>query len=676
MSYYSCDFETSTIYDGEKPKETWVYVWGVYSEKGFSYGRDIDSFFDWLFGLPNGSKCYFHNEKFDGSFILNSLLQKEKVYVKIEKDEMMLNEKIQGFTNLLTQREFNNLKNGKLVDVKINNMGIWYSIKITVRENKKNKTITVYDSFKLLSMGVKEIAEKFLGLPKEEGKLDYDYDIIRYPDTPLTEEEIEYLKHDVKIVYDGLNVLKKEYGVEANTAASAALQDFKLGLHEKYYEKICKIKEIKNNPNETYRYFFPTLSYEENEIASISYKGGLCYVSKEKAGNTYGDGDTNIGFTIDANSLYPSVMIDEKNIFPVGEGKYFTGKGEVSEEYPLFIQVFSCVFKLKKNCLPIVNFKSKDKKFNLTAKHLKINELLTNSNGVHLMLCMTSIDLEVFLRNYNVMDLEYHYGYKYRGVSGIFSDYIQKWQKVKIQAVKEGNMTKKGVSKIFQNSLYGKFGSKYEQVSWKIPYIQDGVLKFLETAKRDEEAQYMPMASFITSYARRELVRLHDIVVEIGRKFFMHYTKEDYYVFSYCDTDSLHCLLPWLFNKDMTIKSEYMDFYNENKDIIDKLKYYIDDAEYGKWKKEESLYKVRYIRAKTYLEQVVDNGKIDETLKKGKSIFASACAGLPKDVQAKLTFDNFYEGMVYDDVKLMPVQVKGGQALVKSSFEIKGGKRV
>lgn len=676
---YSCDFETSySKKEDGSPDKTWVYVWGAKSEKGFEYGRDIQSFINWMKKLETGEELFFHNLKFDGTFILSYLLPLPDSYLLITEEEELLNENI-GKLKYITKKKFKELETGILIDPKINSMGIWYSITIHFKEASVEKRIKIHDSLKLLNMSVKEIGEKFLGLPKEEGKLKYDYDLVRYPDTPLTEKELKYLEHDCDIVYKGIKALREDFGVEKWTAASAALCDFRMTLNE-----IIEDLNYENKDKDGYRLLFPVLENRESEVASLAYKGGLCYVASDKAGNTYGTGSKKIGFTIDANSLYPSVMIDEENIFPVGYGKYFEGIGIETQEYPLFIQVFSCVFKLKKHKLPMVNFKLKDKKLNMTCKTIKINELLTSSNGEHLLLCMTNIDLRTFLKNYDVIDLEFHYGYKYRGVTGIFEPYISKWQKVKIEAVKEKNKVKKGVSKIFQNSLYGKFGTKYEKVSWKLCYVNNGKLEFISSVKKDEEPQYMPLAAFITSYARRELIKLHDIIVKLGYCIY----DETYYSFSYCDTDSLHCLVEFPFDEYGNIKKEYEKEYEENKELFEELKYYIDDSAYGKWKKEEDLYKVKYIRAKTYLEQVVSNEEKEEKEKLIKEmmekeddidlsdekykIYASACAGLPKEIQQKLNFDNFEVGVVYDDVKLMPVNVSGGCVLVRTSFKIKG----
>ena len=68
--------------------------------------------------------------------------------------------------------------------------------------------------------------------------------------------------------------------------------------------------------------------------------------------------------------------------------------------------------------------------------------------------------------------------------------------------------------------------------------------------------------------------------------------------------------------------------------------------------------------AKKYNESI---GEDDKPIK----IYATACAGLPKKEQSKLDFDNFKLGEVFEGVKLLPKQVKGGVALVATDFTIK-----
>lgn len=101
------------------------------------------------------------------------------------------------------------------------------------------------------------------------------------------------------------------------------------------------------------------------------------------------------------------------------------------------------------------------------------------------------------------------------------------------------------------------------------------------------------------------------------------------------DTDSIHTLLP-----------------------IEELKLFcdIDDVELGKWKHESSFTRAKFIRQKTYLEEI--DGKINIT-----------CAGMPKSCYDFVTWDNFKTGFTCGG-KLMYKHVKGGVILVETTFTI------
>ena len=79
---YSCDFETTT-----DPADCRVWAWvaiNILNTNERNYGNTIESFIQWLSG--KSKKCYFHNLKFDGSFILDYLLKTNWTLNKSKKD--------------------------------------------------------------------------------------------------------------------------------------------------------------------------------------------------------------------------------------------------------------------------------------------------------------------------------------------------------------------------------------------------------------------------------------------------------------------------------------------------------------------------------------------------------------------------------------------------------------
>lgn len=72
----------------------------------------------------------------------------------------------------------------------------------------------------------------------------------------------------------------------------------------------------------------------------------------------------------------------------------------------------------------------------------KGNEYLESSEsyeGDIVTLVLTSVDLKLFLEHYDVSNLDYIAGYKFKGKAGLFTSYIDKWTDVKIKASIEGN---------------------------------------------------------------------------------------------------------------------------------------------------------------------------------------------------------------------------------------------
>lgn len=71
--HFCADFETTTFVDDCR-----VWAWGAARvcdepEETFVYGTDIDGFMEWALE-QSGARIWFHNLKFDGSFIMSWLL--------------------------------------------------------------------------------------------------------------------------------------------------------------------------------------------------------------------------------------------------------------------------------------------------------------------------------------------------------------------------------------------------------------------------------------------------------------------------------------------------------------------------------------------------------------------------------------------------------------------------
>ena len=573
MKKYSADFETATWLDNE----TYVWAWSfceIGNEDNIKYGNNIDSFMKEL-EKENNSQFYFHNLKFDGEFIIYWLFKNGYEYVTRN------NRKSKSFSTL------------------ISDLGMFYSITIYFEvDKKKTKKVTIIDSLKIIPFSVDMIAKSF-GL--SISKLEIDYNEPREKDHTLTQQEIDYISNDVRIVSQALNIMFKE-NLTKMTIGANALSDFK---------DIIKINK--------YNHLFTKLDYKLDEEIRKAYKGGFTYLNSD-----YKEKDTGKGITLDVNSLYPSCML---KMLPFGEPKYYKGKYQEDKVYPLYIQKISCSFEIKKNKIPTIQIKG--------SYFYQPNEYIKSSEGNIEVLTLTSVDLKLFLEQYDVYDLEYIEGWKFKAITGIFDSYINKWTARKIEAGKTGNKGQRQLAKLMLNSLYGKFATSMNIQSKECFLGEDDIVHYRLSEKETKDGLYIPIASFITAYARDKTIRTSQAITDYSIKKY----GIDKYIYS--DTDSI----------STTLSIEEVKQFCE-----------IDDFELGKWAHENTFDNAKFIRQKTYLKLI--DGEIHIT-----------CAGMPKSCYDFVNWENFKEGFTCGG-KLVYKHVIGGVKLVETDFTIKSDRKL
>ena len=566
MKRFTADFETSTW----EENETWVWAWSlcdIENPDHVDIGNSIESFFERV-KKENNPYIYFHNLKFDGEFILYYLITNG--YEWVESKEKRNN----TFSTL------------------ISDMGLFYSIEVYFEVGKKTKKVTFIDSLKIINQTVESMPRTF---KIEENKLEIDYNLRREKGHVLTKEEQDYVRNDVVIVAKALSYLFN-MGLTKMTAGSNALSE---------YKTITKLNRFRN--------LYKPLNYDIDRDIRKAYRGGFTYLNP-----IYKNKEVNSGEVLDVNSLYPSVMY--KEILPFGEPFFFSGQYKEDKVYPLYIQRLTCCFKIKDGKIPTIQI-----------KHSRFvdNEYITYSGEEPVALTLTSIDLKLFFEQYDVWDLTFESGWKFKGMRGLFTTYIDKWITVKNESTISGNKGMRQVAKIMLNSLYGKFATSLD-VQSKIPYIENDIVKYRLSEKSTKDGVYLPMGAFITAYARDKTIRTSQAIKDYSLK---KYGKDMY---CYSDTDSIHTILP-----------------------IEELKQFceIDDVKLGAWKHESHFTRAKFIRQKTYLEEI--DGEIKIT-----------CAGLPQRCYDQVTWDNFREGLKVDG-KLAFHHVKGGVILRETEFTIK-----
>lgn len=542
------DFETTTTADDCR-----VWAWGlayVSEPDTVEIGQDLVSFLERI--AQESSVVYFHNLKFDGTFIL----------------DWMLKHGYEHSTNMSPQSpgEFTTL---------ISDMGKWYQMSVMWGNGN---TTQFRDSLKKLPMSVSHVAKSF---KLEEGKGEIDYEAPRPVGHVITADESDYIRRDVSIVAHALKLTMAE-GMTKLTVASDSLAEYKQLFGGKMFDRM-----------------FPVLSSDIDAEIRKAYRGGFTYADPRHTKKI-----TRSGLVLDVNSLYPHIMYS--TMLPYGEPVYSDTEVLPTEEYPLTIFSLTFTAKLKKDHIPVIQIKGSS--MFLGTEYLReVKEPTT--------LMITSVDYELWLEHYDVTVLAFEGGWRFKGVQGVFKDYIDKWSAIK--ARETGG--KREIAKLQLNSLYGKFASN-PNVTSKIPYLKDGHVAYYTGQDETRAPVYTAMGVFITAYARSLTIRA---------------AQANYDSFAYADTDSLHLL---------------------RDDVPTEIN--VHPTERGAWKLEYHFQHALYVRAKAYMEQLPDGSYVNHI------------AGVPERVAAPLTFDDAKPGAVFHG-KLQPENVPGGVILKNVPYELK-----
>lgn len=574
--------------------------------------NSIEAFIEFLSKQDKSHEVYFHNLKFDAQFLIHQLLNAGFKY-----DE--------------------ELKESKTFRSLITSTNTFYSIEVChfaqVKKNGKNKktgeqkwltkriVTKVIDSYKKIPLSVDKMGKAF-GLDVSKGSIDYSAK--REVGHVLTDEEKDYIKNDVEIVARSLSVFVSQ-GFTKMTLSGDAMASFKTSISGEVGEKAERV----------YRQYFPKLSEEQDTWIRRAYKGGLVQIKKGEEAKLHGK-----GMTLDVNSLYPSVM--RYAWLPYGTPISYNGfyyddvNARYHQTHPLFIQEFICSFKLKENRPTICQQKA------------FFNDIEYLEEGFMIHLHMTSVDLELFFECYDVFDFRPIGGMAFRCHKGFFDNYINGWMNIKEESTRTGNKAMRQISKLFLNSLFGKFSSDPKSFI-NIPYLceKTGLVKYRAVEGQKKQVQYTAMSAFITAYARQTLVRA---MIDNWERLI------------YVDTDSIH-LKGW-----------------------ERPALYVDDVELGAWKIEGYWNKAKFIKNKAYLESYINFAIVDVAtgevelkriteeadLMKEQDYFEELevkCSGMTEEVKQAVTFDNFKVGATFEGKKLMRT-VKGGRIIEEVSFTI------
>ena len=455
----------------------------------------------------------------------------------------------------------------------ISNMNKFYSITIVSKEGVK---VELRDSLKKIPLPVRDVPKAF---NLESSKGDIDYDMERPIGYLPSQEEWDYLYRDIFIMAQAMRIILAS-GMKRLTVGADSLAEFK-SLHGKGFERT-----------------FPVLSKTVDDDIRLAYRGGIAMPNKKYARKRVGR-----GIVIDKNSMYPWVM--RTKLLPYGKPWW----SEVQDDdADLFILSLTFTAKLKPNHIPCIQIK-RSIQFNSQEFLEEVKEPTTVS--------ITSVDLELWQEQYDLKIWAINGYWNFKGIEGLFNDYIDKWMAVKANST-GGART---IAKLHLNSLYGKF-AKNTDVTGKRPILDDtGTVQYVMCEHEESNPVYTAMGAFITAYARQDLIRS---------------AQANYERFLYCDTDSLHLL------------------GEEEPDL------WLHPTELGAWKVEhdgQPFDSAVFLRAKQYCERFGDYDDVH-------------IAGLPHEIAMKVGLEDMLHPRTWDG-KLVPKRVPGGTVLTSTTFTLK-----
>jgi hypothetical protein len=452
------DFETTTV-----AEDCRVWLWGLIDiadpeNAPLEWGNSMDTFVEKL--ATQSGIVYFHNLGFDGRFIIDWLMRN-------------------GYEHVITVG--NRKPDNMCFTTLISNMNKMYTIKVTWATGK---TIEFRDSLKKINLSVERIAHAF---KLDIFKGDIDYHLERSVDWEPTEDELDYLDRDIRIVAQALR-MEFDAGMTKLTTASDSMAEYKNLNGHKWFAKT-----------------FPILDMSLDAEIRKAYRGGFTYLSERFKGCQ------GSGIVFDVNSLYPYIMYTRA--LPYGDPVYVEGKPEISEAFPCAVFSVTLTAKLKENHVPCIQIKGSSI-FGGTEYIKNIDEPTT--------IMMTNVDFDLYKEHYDIEVLNYGGGWLFKAATGMFEKYIDKWMSVKANS--EGG--KREIAKLHLNSLWGKF-AKNPNVTSKYPVMEDDRVKYVLGPEEFTNPVYTPLGVFVTSYAREVTIRS---------------AQKNYDTFAYADTDSLHLL--------------------------------------------------------------------------------------------------------------------------------------
>lgn len=577
---YFAEFRYTGEKDYDKYKRVSVVMWVVKNIHGdVVRGYTIEEFRDYMIKLSKNRSIvvWFHNLNIPFSFIEHHFLYKKVVMFKKKLPKRYL--------ETTFGREYTTIRNyaNELFGAE------WFTA------NKSS--VSFRDSSKIFPTSLESISRSL----KYKGDI-YEHDTKQYYGRFYAPSDHEWslLENNTDIIRLAMIKQFERYKSVKMTRSAYAFDALKLRYN------MDNQPEDWEPTREYPTYFdkvFPKTSPEVYEQLRPAYAGGIVYVNPKYKGKKLGR-----GMTYDVNSLYPYVMSDR--LYPHGDnvefkGSYYSLPAAWRDKYPLYVQSFHATFTLKDGGFPSLPKKLSANKDNIYSSD--------DLHGFGTM-ALTNIDMEHFLINYDIEEISFIGGYMWEAVEAPFKDHVEDMYKERSECKKSGDKMDEVMVKYDMNSSYGKFGQS-PFASIRSPYINfEKSVQFETEAEEPKAKNYLPMAIFITAYARDVLLKA---IYSIGLDRLI-----------YVDTDSLH-ITGW-----------------EDHGHIE-----ISQTELGKWKLEGKWEEGKFLHDKQYIHRYEDEAG---------SYLVIKASGISDEAKAKIkSVDGFALGKELLGNKVSK-QVQGG----------------
>ena len=668
---FVADTETSSYLNYKKEGRVRVILWGIESLDGSLYfqgttGESLVRCLEFIAVYFKKPRVYFHNAKYDWSYIAPILLNKgyytssQPDFYEYENDGQK--QRVKRF-------------HPQQIDVMRSVRGIFYKARIQV---KKKAYVSIIDSMKFYPGPLSTYGDIFR-VKKLYG--DFDYEKYRPLDYKFTTEEMLYFKHDIEILRRMIERKEKDGKKELTRAGYAYNELVKQTLLDAYnngsvINKIIKqlgVKlslsqqdlldanihanyKVRNAAVLDFAQIFPETPLSFRGQIVDAYSGGFVWYDKEHP--LIGK-----GVVYDCNSEYPAAMM--KATLPYGPTHQFSGS------YIQFSELREKLNKEGKDAVAIFKFKAKFtlKKDTKTVKFFPVLPKKYSSNGEFVYsdkdlkarfddtLTLTNFDLMDFFRNYDVTSINFLTGYWWFAAKGLFKGFVKSQAAEKVKQTKgrdacikwlkdnqdadpdkiEDKQSELAEHKLLRseskqtlNSGYGKFAQSQVNPSTTMQQGSDGIVRYetLTNSKYDlmEELEgggkCFPVGIFITAGARQILYKAMYAANKRVR---------------YIDTDSVHL---------------------EGQGPVENMD--CDQSRLGAWKVESRFDKGHYLRAKSYEEY-----QTFPTDKNGKPFNKVTLAGFDEAAR-RFYFKDFGH---LDYGKYGTVEVKGGKFTVENGTQ-------